>query len=742
MNLPSNFGEENCYQSLYSIEKTYYMKKGIYFLLLISFNVYSQQVIDTLQGTKQVLDEVIVQSVRVKYSSPISHSNISKSEMSSRNLGQDLPVLLNFLPSVVTTSDAGAGIGYTGIRIRGVSPQSTNITINGIPFNDPESHGTYWVNLPDFVSSVESLQVQRGVGTSTNGSGAFGASINILTDAISESPYAQISNSVGSFNTLKHTVKFSSGKLNDSFELSGRLSKIDSDGYIDRAYSDLKSYFIQGAYIKGNTLIKALTFGGHEKTYQSWYGLSLDELQDNRRQNPYTYENEIDNYKQDHYQLHWNQKLNEKWSTNLGLNYTYGRGYFEQYREADSVDTYGGIVDSDTDQNGNLTGTTDLIRRRWLDNNFYVLNASTNYNSSKLNLMFNTSYSTYSGDHFGEVIWARNFSKSSSIRDRYYDGNGKKTDFSLFAKGSLILNNAFEFYADFQLRNINYKTTGYTSDLVNMLLDESYSFFNPKFGLSYKLSSQSMVYGSYSRANREPSRSDFESNENIKPEQLNDFEIGWRFRKDGLRLNINTYYMLYNEQLVLTGELDDVGSPIRTNSGSSYRMGIEAEARIKLSEFFLMNTNITLSSNKNKQTLSKFDGKIVDFGKTNISFSPDVIASNTIVFSPKDNLDISFLSKYVGKQYMGNIDAVNSILDSYFVNDLNLNYKINPNKTFKEIIISGLINNILDKEYVSNGYYYTYDDTWSVPGQTKTMDGAGYYPQATRNFLIGITLKF
>ncbi len=718
------------------------MKKGIYFLLLISFNVYSQQVIDTLQGTKQVLDEVIVQSVRVKYSSPISHSNISKSEMSSRNLGQDLPILLNFLPSVVTTSDAGAGIGYTGIRIRGVSPQSTNITINGIPFNDPESHGTYWVNLPDFVSSVESLQVQRGVGTSTNGSGAFGASINILTDAISESPYAQISNSVGSFNTLKHTVKFSSGKLNDSFELSGRLSKIDSDGYIDRAYSDLKSYFIQGAYIKGNTLIKALTFGGHEKTYQSWYGLSWDELQDNRRQNPYTYENEIDNYKQDHYQFHWNQKLTQRWSTNLGLNYTYGRGYFEQYREDDSIDTYGGIVDSDTDQNGNLTGTTDLIRRRWLDNNFYVLNASTNYNSSKLNLMFNTSYSTYSGDHFGEVIWARNFSKSSSIRDRYYDGNGKKTDFSLFAKGSLILNNAFEFYADFQLRNINYKTTGYTSDLVNMLLDESYSFFNPKFGLSYKLSSQSMVYGSYSRANREPSRSDFESNENIKPEQLNDFEIGWRFRKDGLRLNINTYYMLYNEQLVLTGELDDVGSPIRTNSGSSYRMGIEAEARIKLSEFFLMNTNITLSSNKNKQTLSKFDGKIVDFGKTNISFSPDVIASNTIVFSPKDNLDISFLSKYVGKQYMGNIDAVNSILDSYFVNDLNFNYKINPNKTFKEIIISGLINNIFDKEYVSNGYYYTYDDTWSVPGQTKTMDGAGYYPQATRNFLLGLTLRF
>ena len=720
------------------------MKKFVcFFLLLIAFNSFSQeQTIDTIQGKKQNLDEVVVEAIRVKYSSPISHSNISKAELESRNLGQDLPVLLNFLPSIVTTSDAGAGIGYTGIRIRGVSAQSTNITINGIPFNDTESLGTYWVNLPDFTSSVESLQVQRGVGTSTNGSGAFGASINIVTDAVSENPYAEISNSVGSYNTFKNTVKFSTGKINDSFELSGRLSKIDSDGYIDRAYSDLKSYFLQGSYIQGNTFIKALAFGGHEKTYQSWYGVTKDQISENRRQNPYNYENEIDNYKQDHYQFHWNEKINQKWSTNLGLNYTYGRGYFEQYREDDSVETYGDIVSSDIDKNGIELGTTDLIRRRWLDNNFYVVNASAKYESKKLNLTFSSSFSNYSGDHFGEIIWARQFGENSKIRDRYYQGNGKKTDFSIFTKASYSINESMELYGDLQLRNIKYKTSGLTSDLVNMILDESFSFFNPKFGFSYTFNPNEMFYFSYSRANREPSRSDYESNPNIKAEQLNDFELGWRYRKDGIKLNLNSYYMLYNEQLVLTGAIDDVGTPIRANSGSSYRFGLEADAKIRLSNFFTINSNFTVSTNKNKQILSSFDGNVFDFGKTNISFSPTFIASSSIIYIPKDNLSIRLLSKYVGMQYMGNTDAINSQLESYFVNDLNISYKINPKKIFKSIVISGLVNNIFDVEYISNGYYYTYDDTWSTPGQIKTLDGAGYYPQATRNFLMGLTLKF
>lgn len=710
--------------------------------LLSTTTIFGQQNKVESDSTKtQTLEEVLVQSVRVKPNAPITHSNLTKAQLQSRNLGQDLPILLNYLPSVVTTSDAGAGIGYTGIRVRGVSPLSTNITINGIPFTDAESLGAFWVNMPDFTSSVESLQLQRGVGTSTNGSGAFGASVNILTDASSYMPTAEVSNSFGSYNTWKHSVKFSTGKINDVFELSGRLSTINSDGYVDRAFSDLKSYFLQGTYNNNGTLIKALVFGGHEKTYQSWEGLTKQQLEDDRRQNPYTYENEIDNYKQDHYQLHWNQKLNQNWSTNLGLNYTFGRGYYEQYREDDAVSTYGGIVEA-TGVDFYGTALTDLIRRRWLDNDFYVINATANYKESDLNLIVGGSYSNYDGDHFGEVIWARQFASETSIRDQYYFGNGKKTDFSAFAKATYTLNSKIDVYGDLQLRNVGYKTSGLTSDLENMRIDESYSFFNPKVGVSYQLASNSSLYASYARANREPSRSDFESNPDVKPEQLNDFEMGWRYNKEGVMLNINSYYMQYNEQLILTGALDDVGAPVRTNSGDSYRLGLEIEAAFTLSDAFIIQPVLTLSSNKNKQTYSQVDGILKDFGTTNISFSPEVIASNAFIYSPLKNFSLNFLTKYVGDQYMGNTDTDTSKLKEYFVNDLNITYEWNPKSVFSTVVVTALVNNIFDKEYVSNGYYYTYDDDWSVPGQLTTIEGAGYYPQATRNFLVGVTLKF
>ena len=719
------------------------MKRILLAAFFISNILYSQEkIIDTVQGTKQNLDEVIVKGIRAKFSSPISYSNIYKEKLKNKNLGQDLPILLNFLPSVVTTSDAGAGIGYTGIRVRGVSPQSTNITINGIPFNDPESMGTFWVNLPDFTSSVQSLQLQRGIGTSTNGSGAFGASINILTDNISQTPYAEISSSFGSFNTRKNTIKFSTGKINDVFEFSGRFSKIDSDGYVDRAFSDLKSYFIQGTYLKGSTLIKAISFAGHEKTYQSWYGLTMDQLKENRRQNPYTYENEIDNYKQDHYQLHWNEKINNFWSFNLGLNYTYGRGYFEQYREDDNIDTYGGIVSSDTNLNGEKTDTTDLIRRRWLDNDFYVFNSSLNFVKNKIDLTISSSYSSYFGDHFGEVIWARTFSSNGKIRDRYYEGLGEKKDLSFFTKLLYSIDEKIEFYSDLQYRNVKYNTSGTTSDLVNMVIDKSYGFFNPKIGLSYKLNPNSLLYVSYARANREPNRTDYESNPDIQPERLNDIEFGWRLRNKNMSLNLNSYFMLYDEQLILTGEIDDVGNPKRTNSGSSYRIGLEIENRINISELFSFETNLTLSSNKNKNIFSMVDGALYNYGKTNISFSPSFVGSNAIIYQPSEKIILSLLSKFVGKQYMGNTDQPNSILESYFVNDLNITYSLQPEKIFQSITINFLINNIFNKEYISNGYYYTYDDTWSVPGQIKTLDGAGYYPQATRNFLAGLVFEF
>lgn len=717
-------------------------------LVLLAGNLYSQE--KQQDSTKvEVLDEVLVKAIRVNADSPITHSNIKKEALEKRNLGQDLPILLNFLPSVVTTSDAGSGVGYTGIRVRGISAQSTNITVNGIPYNDAESLGTYWVDLPDFASSVESLQLQRGIGTSTNGSGAFGASINILTDAIAEKASAEISNTFGSYNTRKHNVKFSTGTLNNHFEIAGRLSQINSDGYIDRATSDLKSYFLQASYVDDNTLIKAITFGGHEVTYQAWNGIDAETLGTDRTFNPsgmYSdenglvkfHENEEDNYKQDHYQLHWNERYNNNWTTNIGLNYTYGRGYFEQYKEDESFADYDL---TDLSIGGETINTTDLIRRRWLDNDFYVFNANANYKNEVINFTFGTSYNTYTGNHFGEIIWAR-FASDSEIGDQYYNGLGKKKDFSVFTKATYRLNNKISLFGDIQMRFVNYKTSGLTSDRVNMLIDENYNFFNPKAGITYKLNPENNLYFSYARANREPSRSDFESNPNIKPEQLNDFELGWRHNTKALVINTNVYYMLYNEQLVLSGAIDNTGAPIRTNSGASYRLGLEVEATLQVSKKLAIQPNLTFSSNKNKHTIFLKDGELVDFGKTNISFSPEFVAANALIYQPISNLQLSFLSKYVGEQYMGNTDSETSKLEGYFVNDLNVSYEIKPNSIFKSILISALVNNIFGEKYVSNGYYYTYDDTWSDPNQITTIEGAGYYPQATTNFLLGATLKF
>jgi iron complex outermembrane receptor protein len=721
-------------------------------LFIFLGSLFSAQGQEKQQDSVKVekLDEVLVKSVRVKEKAPITHSNVTKKEISKRNLGQDIPVLLNFLPSVVTTTDAGAGVGYTGIRVRGVSPQSTNITINGIPYNDAESLGTFWVNLGDFASSVESLQLQRGVGTSTNGSGAFGASINVLTDAVSKDASGEISNSFGSFNTRKHTVKFSTGLLNNHFEIAGRLSNISSDGYIDRASADLKSYFIQGSYVDANTLIKAIAFGGNELTYQAWYGIDAQTLEDNRTFNfagIYTddngntrfYDNEVDNYSQDHYQLHWNQRYNNNWSTTVGLNYTYGRGYFEQFREDDDFSTYGF---EELTVNGETVNTTDLIRRRWLDNDFYVINASANYKNDVLDMIFGGSLSHYDGDHFGEVIWAE-FASQSDIRDRYYDCNSLKNDLSVFSKANYQLNEKVSLYGDLQVRNVTYKTFGNTSDLVDFEVDEAFTFFNPKAGITYDLNTNNSFYFSYARANREPNRTDFESNNSIEPEQLNDFELGWRHKKGNFTFNANAYYMLYNQQLVLSGRLDDVGNPIRTNSGESYRLGLELEAIIPVSPKLTLQPNMTLSSNKNKETIISLNGELVDLGKTDISFSPELVAANAIVFQPSKNLQMSLLSKYVGEQFMGNTENPESKLDSFFVNDLNVTYTIETDAFFKSIVFTGLVNNIFGEEYVSNGYFGSFDfDDPDSPTGTSTGFFSGFYPQATTNFLAGVTLNF
>ena len=709
------------------------MKNLLLFLsVFVNSSIFSQEPNPTIKLPAEVqnLEEILVSSIRVDKNAPIAFSNVTKDDLAKNNLGQDLPILLNSLTSVVTTSDAGAGVGYTGIRIRGVNAQSTNITINGIPYNDAESLGTFWVDLPDFASSVENLQVQRGVGTSTNGSSAFGASINILTDLISEKPYFETSNSVGSYNTIKNTFKFSTGMLNDYFEFSGRLSKIDSDGYIDRANSDLKSYFLQGAYKKNTTMIKALSFGGHEITYQAWNGIDGVTLESDRTYNPsgmyidqsgnvQFYNKEVDNYKQDHYQLHWSEILNSSFTSNFSFNLTNGLGYYEQYKENDNQ---------------------DYITRKWLDNQFIVANYSLNYQSEKTSINFGSSYSEYDGDHFGKVIWAQN-SSNTEVGDRFYDGNGIKKDFSNYLKTTYQINLNISLYGDIQIRNVKYETSGSTSDILDFSLNKSYSFFNPKAGLNYAFNSDNNLYFSFARANREPTRSDFENNADVQPEKLNDLELGWNYSKKNFHISTNFYYMQYKNQLVLTGSIDDVGNPVRQNSGESHRMGLEIESSFTISNKFSLSANSSFSQNKNKNFVTSLNGELINLGRTNISFSPNLISSINLLYSANKNLDLSLLVKHVGDQYMSNTDSDFSKLDAYSTLDFNLNYNFKNPLFFNEIVLTAVVNNVLGIKYVSNGYYYTYDDTWSNPNSITTIEGAGYYPQATTNYLIGLKFK-
>lgn len=697
----------------------------LFFLLFtFHFSLFTfAQVKDTTKVNQ--LDDVLVSAVRVTSKTPVSFSNLTKKQIQFRNLGQDIPTLMNYMPSVVTTSDAGNGIGYSGIRVRGSDATRVNVTINGIPYNDSESHGTYWVNMPDFVSSVESIQLQRGVGTSTNGSGAFGASLNMLTDSYTKEASAEIASSVGSFNTLKNTVKFSTGLLNDHFEIAGRLSVLQSDGYIDRASSDLKSYFLQGTYVGKTTLLKALVFGGKEKTYQAWNGIDGETLNSNRRFNSagmYTdeagtarfYDNETDNYQQDHSQLHWNERWSENWSSNFALHYTKGKGYYENYKEDAKFSSYGlkPIV-----INGTTINKTDLVRQKWLDNDFYGTTFSVNYSTDALQLILGGGYNKYEGVHFGKVIWAR-YASQSELGDRYYEDFATKTDGNFFAKANYQVSEHLSLYGDLQYRHVQYKADSPETGLVN----DTFRFFNPKAGLNYKIDQANTLYFSYARANREPNRTDYE-NGGVRPETLDDLELGWRLNNEKIQLNTNFYYMAYKNQLILTGKLDDVGAPIRSNSEKSYRLGLEVDATIALSEQWMLRPNFTLSANKNVD-LNVGLGNVT----TDIAYSPSVIVGNVLVFSPVKALHLSLLQKFVGEQYMNNIELPAAKLADYFVNDFNISYTFKPKTIFKEIVLSGLVNNFLDKKYVSNGYMY---DIYP-----------SYYPQAGINFLAGLNLKF
>jgi iron complex outermembrane receptor protein len=734
----SQLSKNNKKQQAGSTKKEVGRKSILYSLFSIFFSLaaFSQQ---TVKDTTKVnpLNEVIVSAVRAKDKNPIPFTNLSKEEIEPRNLGQDIPVLLNYLPSVVSTTDAGNGVGYTYLRVRGSDGSRINVTLNGIPFNDSESQGTFFVNLPDFASSLESIQLQRGVGTSTNGAGAFGASLNMQTKSYQEKAYAEIANSVGSFGTRKNTLQFGTG-LHNNFEMNARLSSIASDGFIDRASSNMFGYFFNANYVTETTLIKALAFGGKEKTYQAWYGLEDPEkLKDDRTYNVsgmYTdefgntqfYDNETDNYWQNHFQLHWAEQWSAQWTSNVALHYTVGKGYFEQYREDETLADY---------NLPNFQGNTvaDLVRKRWLDNDFFGATVSMNYKTKNTDILFGGAANRYLGDHFGEVVWTQFYVPNPN---RYYDNIGNKDDINVYAKASQQIGKV-NVFADVQYRYVNYEANSFRFSDVN----DTFRFFNPKAGLNYQWNAKNSLYGYFGIANKEPRRDDYE-NGSTKSERLEDFELGWKYNSKKVQFSANAFYMNYNNQLVLTGALNDVGSPIFTNSGKSYRLGLELESTIAITDKLIINPNITISQNKNRDFFFELNGVLQNLGNTNIAYSPYIVFGNRITFLPIKDFQVSLLSKYVSDQYMGNIDSEFSILDAYFVNDLNISYEWKINKGLKSILFSGLINNIFDLEYESNGYFYTYDDDFSNPGTITTVGGRGLYPQAGINFLAGMTLRF
>ncbi|GAB3322807.1 TonB-dependent receptor [Larkinella ripae] len=694
-----------------------------------------------LTKTVVVVDEVVVSATRANQKSAVAYTNVSARELTKQNLGQDIPLLLNFTPSLVTTSDAGAGVGYTGFRIRGSDATRINVTVNGIPYNDAESQGTFWVNMPDIASSVSSIQIQRGVGTSTNGAGAFGASVNVQTNRFEKNPYGEADVSGGSFNTLKTTVKAGSGLLNNHFVVDARLSRIVSDGYIDRASSNLKSFYVSGGWYGKKSFVRLNVFSGTEKTYQAWDGVPENLLKTNRTYNAYTYDNEVDNYQQDHYQLISSHELSRNWRLNASLHYTQGRGYYEQFRAGEDLSDYGlppvVIRDSTINQ-------TDLIRRRWLDNDFYGAVFSLDYNSfGKLTAHIGGGWNQYTGKHYGEIIWAR-FASTGNIRHRYYDNDATKTDFNLYGKAYYQLTSRLNAYVDLQVRTVGYSFLGYDNQLRNVQQDDNLSFFNPKAGITYALNDRSSVYASFGVGHREPNRNDYTQStpaSRPKAERLNDWEAGYKMQTQRLAFSANLYYMKYKNELILTGQINDVGAQNRVNVANSYRAGIELEAGTALTKNLRWNVNATFSQNKVKaftEFLDNYDTgqqQLNQYTDTDIAFAPNTIVGSQLLFTPAKGLEIGWLSKFVGKQYLDNTADEARKLDAYFVNDLRFIYTVKP-KGMNEIAFSLLLNNVLGELYESNGYTYSYIS------ESQTVTANFYYPQAGRNFLAGVRVRF
>ncbi len=700
--------------------------KGIIFLGLFAGPFY------LAQSTQDTLKIHEIESVNFTKRLPVSKEIINvEKDLGNKNLGQDLPILLKNQTSVISTSDAGNGVGYTGFRIRGVGGNGINVMMNGIPYNDSESQGTFFVNVPDLTSSASQIVIQRGVGTSTNGVSAFGASVNVISKNPEEKFYVKSDNSYGSFNTYKYSAEIGSGKFwKDRLSLLGRYTNIHSDGYIDRAFSDLNSYNFTALFEENKTKIRLMAFGGKEKTYQAWNGIDKATWETNPKFN-YSgaiydanwenivgfYDNETDNYRQNHYQLLWEQELNDRWNLETTIHYTKGKGYYENYKQDAKFSKYNlpNIF-----QNGTEIKKTDFIRKKWLDNDFYGVVSTLYGKLGNLDLNFGAVANQYYGRHFGNVTGV--FLPQIDEHE-YYRNNSVKNEVSGFAKAIYKLNQ-FEFFGDLQLRNINYDTKivqqgdGEGADLYR-----KWTFFNPKVGVNFNIEN-GKVFVSYANAHREPNRDDLFANPSTKEETLHDFEAGWEQQFGKVVLTANAYYMDYQNQLVLSGRINNVGEFIRQNVDKSYRLGIELSAQSRLSDKIQLGANLSLSQNKIKEINSLQNGADVVLKDSDISFSPNIIANGNVIYSPFKNFNLGVTAQYVGKQYLDNLETADNQLKDYFLTDFNAKYTLNLKKT--EIDFKFLLNNIFNKKYVNNGYVY---------------EGPVYFSQAGTNFMFGMSIK-
>ena len=690
------------------------------------------------------LEPVEVKAVRAAETAPFAKTNLSKKELEKSNLGQDLPFLLNQTPATVINSDAGNGVGYTGIRIRGTDATRINVTLNGIPYNDAESQGTFFVDLPDFTSSANSIQIQRGVGTSTNGTGAFGSSINLSTNEVNRGSFVSLSNSYGSFNTSKNNLQFGTGILGRHFTIEGRLSSIRSDGYIDRAKSNLQSGYFSTAYVSERNSLRLNIFSGKEKTYQAWNGVpgkildSLRTYNSNGTEKPGTpYDNETDNYIQTHYQLFFNHKFNDYWKCNLSVFFTKGRGYYEEYKAAAPLSDYGlpaYINGMDTIRN------TDLVRRLWLDNDFYGTIFSLQYQKEQNNLILGGGWNGYAGKHYGEVTWAQ-VQSAVPYHYHWYDLDAHKKDLSFFAKWTRQWTTHWQYFADAQIRNVNYQINGFETNPA-ILISKNFTFFNPKLGVTYTNKGW-QAYASIALAAKEPIRADYEASpaQQPKPEKLYDLEWGFEKKGKGYSFGAGLYYMMYRDQLVLTGKINDVGAYTRSNISGSYRAGIELQGRATISTWMNAIGNISFSENR----ISNYTEYLDDYDNggqqtryysgTTISFSPGVVGSVSLNFIPLQNSEVSFLSKYVSRQFLDNTAQRARSLNPYYLEDIRFRYSV-ESKWLKAMNIILQLNNVFNKKYEPSGYSYSY-----INGGNLTTDNY-YYPMAGFNWMLGLNLRF